>query len=428
MTWSSSGRALPGNRWDVLDGVWPAEPPMISVIVAHYRQPAQLARTLRALARQDHPADRLEVIVADDGSPEPPNVPPGVRVVRHDDLGFRLAAVRNLGASAAGGDVLVFLDADTAPEPSFLRELTRLPALAPDCVAVGQRRHADLSTLPPDADVEREAAARELPAPRWLSDAYRDSRDLLDADDRSYRFVIGAVLACSRGLFEQVGPFDESFTRYGGEDWEWAYRAWVRGAMFAHVPTAVAWHDGPDAGGRPSDAALKNEEAIRLSDLIPVPGSRGRGIRSARTDVAVLGPAQPSSPGQAFICIDAVLAAVPGSEFVRVASGDPLAQDPRHDRVRLRLEIVQPFSVEQAELTAQIARVEAEGLGELLLVDDAGAELLRIVSARAEARHRRWGRGDLFPVETARVRSMRVRQGEGDVEAYLGGWPSGLER
>ena len=46
----------------------------------------------------------------------------------------------------------------------------------------------------------------------------------LDADDRSYRYVLGALLACSRRLFEKVGGFDESFTAYGGQDWEWAYR------------------------------------------------------------------------------------------------------------------------------------------------------------------------------------------------------------
>ena len=98
MNWSE-GQAVPGNRWDLLDGVVPPEPPMVSVIVAHYRQPEQLARTLHALRRQDHPRDRMEVIVADDGSPEVPTVPDGVRLVRQDDAGFRLAAVRNLGAA-----------------------------------------------------------------------------------------------------------------------------------------------------------------------------------------------------------------------------------------------------------------------------------------------------------------------------------------
>ena len=94
MTW------VVGNRWDALDGVQPDPLPLVSVIVAHYDQPAQLARTLQALAVQDYPPDLLEVIVADDGSPGPVRVPDGVRLVRQDDEGFRLAAVR---VETAGG-------------------------------------------------------------------------------------------------------------------------------------------------------------------------------------------------------------------------------------------------------------------------------------------------------------------------------------
>ena len=97
------GIALPGNRWDLLDGR--EATPTVSVVVAHYEQPAQLARCLAALAGQDHPRDRLEVIVADDGSAVPPRVPAGVRFVRQADEGFRLAAVRKprRGARDGGG-------------------------------------------------------------------------------------------------------------------------------------------------------------------------------------------------------------------------------------------------------------------------------------------------------------------------------------
>ena len=353
------GRAIPGNRWDLLDGMQPAVPPTVSVIVAHYRQPEQLARTLHALRRQDHPQDRLQVIVADDGSPDAPSVPEGVLLVRQDDEGFRLAAARNLGAAAATGEMIVFLDADTTPEPTFISELVRLPALAPDCVTVGRRRHAHLTGLAASDDIERVAPERELASPAWLAEAYRASRNLLDADDRSYRYVIGAVLACSRQLFDEVGGFDESFTAYGGEDWEWAYRAWIHGAILAHVPTAVAWHDGPDFAGR-EDAELddKNAEAIRLSDLIPVPGSRGRGLRSGKIDIAVTGPPEPATRAQIFVSTDSVLAALAGAEVVGGAD-----EPDRLDRVRLWVEILRPLIVTPESLAAQVARVESERLG-----------------------------------------------------------------
>jgi GT2 family glycosyltransferase len=405
-----SGRAIPGNRWDLLNGVTPLEPPRVSVIVAHYAQPRELARTLLALRAQDHPADRLEIIVADDGSPEPPTVPPGVRLVRQSDEGFRLAAARNLGARHATGDVLLFLDADTAPEPGYVREMTRLPALAPDCVTVGRRRHADFAGVALDAPSN---AGRLLPEPRWLADGYSTTRNLLDADDRSYRFVIGAVLACSRALFDVVGGWDESFTAYGGEDWEWAYRAWLRGAVLAHVPTAVAWHDGPDAAARGTDLTQKNAEAMRLADLIPLPGSRPRGRRPAAADVVVHGPVD-ASAAERFLSVDSALSALPGAED---------ADDPRviTDRVRVQVDLLRPVRVEGRGLADAVERLARESLGTLTLTVG-GVDAVRITSERAHARMRRWRDDSLFASARAETGDLRFLVGEPDVEGYLGGW------
>lgn len=417
MTVWTTGRALPGNRWDLLDDEEPTEPPLISVIVSHYRQPEQLARTLLALQRQDHPADRLEVIVADDGSPERPDVPAGVVLVRQPDEGFRLAAVRNLGAHRATGDVLVFLDADTSPEPGFLAAITRLPALAPDCVTVGRRRHARFEGVSVEEPLERAVLGRALPEPAWLEDAYRASRNLLDADDRSYRFVIGAAFACSRVFFEEIGGFDESFTSYGGEDWEWAYRAWIGGAVLAHVPAAVAWHDGPDLAGRAEDGIqARNAQSIALSQRIPVPGSRPLGVRSAKADIVVRRPAG-ADAAAAFVSVDSICAAVPGAE-ASGADGD--AGGGRFDRVRLLVDVLRPVRVSGGALNAVIEQLHA-GIGILDVADADGRLALRISSARARAREARWGT-ELFPRELLRCNGIVALHEPVDVEAYLGGW------
>jgi GT2 family glycosyltransferase len=407
----TGGRALPGNRWDLLDGVDPARPPSVSVIVAHYDQAAQLARTLHALSQQDHPAERMQIIVADDGSPHPPDLPVGVELVRHADEGFRLAAVRNLGAARARGDVLVFLDADTAPEPGFVRALARLPALAPDVVAVGRRRHADFAGVAVDAPP---GAARILAEPAWLAEGYRVTGDLLQADDRSYRYLIGAVLACSRDLFERVGGFDESFTAYGGEDWEWGYRAWLAGAVLAHVPSAVAWHDGPDAGARDRAGAARAAETMRLADLIPVPGSRPRGIRPSFADMIVHAPAS-ATAAQAFVSVDSALAALPGAD----AADDTRA---RQGRARIHVELLHPVRVRGNVLRDAVDRVTREALGDLTLTVD-GRPAIRISAARALARRARWRDQELFPSVTAEAGEGLVSlHAEPDVEAYLGGW------
>jgi len=453
------GRGLPGNRWDLLDGDLPAEPPRVSVVVPHYRQQAELDRTLAALARQTHPADRLEVVVVDDGSPEAPVVPPGVVLVRQRDEGFRLAAARNLGVRTATGDVLVFLDADTAPEPGYVAAVTRLPALAPEVVAVGRRRHADLSGVPVDAPVEVAGPAAELPSPAWLDDAHRASRDLLDADDRSYRHVIGAVTACSRWLVEEVGGWDEGFTEYGGEDWEWVHRAWRGGAVLAHVRDAVAWHDGPDWAGRSGDDEARqrrqNAETITLSRLVAVSGSRPRALRGDGPVDVVVHLGRALSPGRAFLTADSVLAVLPEarvvvpSEVASAVGGDPRVVSAAAVAERpgivtgARVTVDLPGEVRVRDGEALVRAVAEVGVGELGTVElcavepedggreDSGADgaggaapvvVARVTSRRAELRRARWERDDLFRTERRAADGLEPLVGEPSLAAWLGGW------
>ncbi|SCX45861.1 Glycosyl transferase family 2 [Klenkia marina] len=269
-----------GNDWSDLDDARPASPPTVSVVVPYYRAQGQLDLVLAGLAAQTHPATRLQVVVADDGSPEPPRVPAGVVVVGQEDRGFRAAAARNLGARAADGDVLLFVDGDTVPAPTYVEELAALPSLVPDALVTGRRRHADLTGWTPErvrAWFAGGPAPEELTEPAWL----REAGSLLDADDRSYRFVISAVMGLGRSLFEEVGGFDETFDGYGGEDWELAHRLFAAGAVLAHRERAVAWHDGPDWGLRGDDPVAaqreKNAETRSLARLLPDPAARGVG-------------------------------------------------------------------------------------------------------------------------------------------------------
>ena len=272
MTAPPFGTSVPGNRWDLAPTGAPRR--TVSVVVAHYEQQAELDRTLAALQRQTRPPD--EVVVADDGSSRAPVVPDGVRLVRQDDDGFRLAAVRNLGVAASTGDVLVLLDADTTPEPSFVERMVALPEALPEALVVGRRRHADLA-----------GTGEELPEPEWLRTAYADTRDLLDADATGHRFLIGAVVACTRWWYDEIGGFDETFRAYGGEDWELAHRSWTAGGLLAHCPDAVAWHDGPDAGGRDRDPDAQLTETVAIADRTSAAGTTWRGLLRGPADLVV---------------------------------------------------------------------------------------------------------------------------------------------
>jgi GT2 family glycosyltransferase len=371
---------VPGNRWDLLPP--PTEPAHVTAVVTHYDDPARLALVLAALDVQTHPASRLQVVVADDGSPTAPVVPSHVQLVRQPDLGFRAAAARNLGAGVADGDVLCFLDGDTVPEPGYIAAVSALPGVCADALVVGRRRHADLEGW----DAARLRAwfegrtdpPRELQEPRWLVDAYAGSRDLLDADHRSYRFVISAVLAVHRDLFAAAGGFDESFTEYGGEDWEFAHRAFTAGAVLAHRRDAVAWHDGPDWAERGDDdarRAQKRREHEALARRIPDPVERGEG--SWPSAPRVLAEVHGGTTTARNRLVDALQTAVPDLVVGPVDRGTM-------QRIPWRLRVAADVAIDPAAVPGLLERGEAEGAGRLLAP---GVELTAARAANRAARH-----------------------------------------
>lgn len=426
-------------------------PPSVTVVVTHFEQPRELARTLHALTRQTGAGTTwrdVEVVVADDGSREPPAVPDGVRLVRQADRGFRAGAARNLGAAAGRGEVLVFLDADTTPEPGFLSAMVRLPACCPEALVVGRRRHADLAATDPAAPVEQVGPQRELPAPAWLDDAYAASRDLLDADERSYRFVIAAVLACSRWLFEGLGGFDETFRAYGGEDWELAARVWRHGGLLAHAPDAVAWHDGPDWAGRDEveRRARKLDETLAVARRLDRPGATTTGLRLGPPDPVVV-VAEGLDPTGVAVCVDSLLVALPRAR-VHLSRADHARLGGADDRLRLgrpdlrtasrllevRRPVRGPAAAWRAVLDA-VAGVDAPGVvrvgGEVGSGDgpgDGAAEWLRLTDLRTVRRRRRWARAGaegvdaLFGETTLTGLDLRPVAPDASFESYLGGW------
>ncbi|MDU0479613.1 glycosyltransferase [Staphylococcus chromogenes] len=250
--WSNPPFELSGNHLPAGAARWPH----VSVIIPYFENQSDLDVLLTALANQDYPGE-VEIIVADDGSREAPVVPSSVTVVRQADRGFRAAAARNLGASQARGEILAFLDGDTIPRADYLREAVAVAARDPRALVVGKRVH-------------------EGAQPAWLTEAYARTANLAAADDTSWRFLISAVLTCGRDFFERIGGFDASMVGYGGEDWEFAWRAWNAGAIFRHVPAAIAEHADPDWGARDvaEPEAEKNVETVALAHRISHPLAR----------------------------------------------------------------------------------------------------------------------------------------------------------
>lgn len=261
----------------------------VSVVIPCLDAPGPLVRTLAALEGQAWPRDLLEIVIVDDGS-DPPLARPDampfpVRLVRREERGFSLAAARNAGARAASGDILVFLDADLAAEAGLLAAHARWHHAVGDALTLGFRTCVSFDGISPQAIRERPGSVGELLAGRPFDPPWQERLMALTADltvwrEDLFRAAGGSNMGIGRTLFEETGGFDESFTRYGGEDTEFAWRVQVRGGLLVPVRKALAWHQGRWAEGRAAKRRDLGWQRAKLADLIAEPGfRRGTGRR-----------------------------------------------------------------------------------------------------------------------------------------------------
>ena len=105
--------------------------PLVSVVIATRDRAALLAQTLDALGRQTWPHDRLEVVVADNGSTDGTRATvesaaarpdmPAVLYLSVDEPGKSFAV--NAALALARGAILAFTDDDVLPEPAWIERL-----------------------------------------------------------------------------------------------------------------------------------------------------------------------------------------------------------------------------------------------------------------------------------------------------------------
>ena len=205
--------------------------PAFSIVVPTYGRPASLPHLLDALANQDFPANRFEVVLVDDGSKEP--VEPLVReyfsrlplrVARQPNQGP--AAARNFGIRLAQGEYIVFTDDDCRPAPDWLRLLAT--TLETDKQAmVGGRT---INGLP------HSAAAT-------LSQAIIDRLyEVWNATPATARFFTSNNMAARKDNLLAIGGFDTRYGLAGGEDRGLCDQWRGSGKRLVYLPHAVITH------------------------------------------------------------------------------------------------------------------------------------------------------------------------------------------
>ena len=202
--------------------------PRTSVIIPARNAASTLPACLDALAKQGVPGPWAELLVVDDGSTDETARlarRPGIHVLAGDGRGP--AAARNAGARLAGGDVLVFLDADTAPQPGWLHELLQ-PLDDPGVAAVkGAYCTTQCGLLPRFVQLEFEHKYARLAVARQV--------DFVDTGTAAFR----------RDAFAMAGGFDEAFPADSAEDVELAFRLAGQGARFVFNSRARVLHQHP---------------------------------------------------------------------------------------------------------------------------------------------------------------------------------------
>ncbi len=123
--------------------LWIAEmdKPDISVIIPTYNRSRQLAQCLDALSATRDEA--FEVIVVDDGSPEPAESVTHAFADRLDIICLRQknagpASARNAGVRVARAPILAFTDDDCLPEPDWLHKMAEAVRRDPHALVGGR--------------------------------------------------------------------------------------------------------------------------------------------------------------------------------------------------------------------------------------------------------------------------------------------------
>jgi GT2 family glycosyltransferase len=257
----SQVRRVVRNNWSNLPvpelGRWQPEL-AVSVVIPAYHCQASLDLTLAALSRQTYPAELLEVVVVDDGSEPPLELPalrpPRCRLVRPPD-GWGRANALHTGAQHSTGEVIHWLDADMVVYPSHVEAHARWHHQVPYAVTLGWKRFVDVAPGRPGWPAPEEAAeaCAADAADRLFAGCRSEPHDYLErqiartdqlraADHLGFMVHVGATAALRRELYEAAGGLDRELRL--GEDTEFGYRLAQAGAVFVPEPRARSWHLG----------------------------------------------------------------------------------------------------------------------------------------------------------------------------------------
>lgn len=300
----------------------------VSVVVPAYNYHRTLPYVLAGLAAQSYPAHLLEVVVVDDQSTPPlelPEVRPDNTRILRVEAGWGRANACHLGATASDGDVLHWYDADMLAHREEVEAHLRWHHLVDYAVPGGDKRFVDpawLFGLEP-AEVRDRVAAGEagdffpdVPHEEhtWVEGFWRRTEDLALAGPRAQRVHIGMTGSVTRELYLASRGFDPELRL--GEDMALGHELAQVGGVFVVDREARSWHLGRSQVLRRAEQVNRYNDPY-LANLVPAmrPKRRrhGRAYEVPYLEVVVdvgdaLTDASREQPADEVVaCVDALL-------------------------------------------------------------------------------------------------------------------------
>ena len=198
-----------------------------SVVVPSFNRPETLRQCLIALLAQQ--GDGIEIVVVDDGSPEPledvcQSVSQDIRCIRQANAGP--AAARNRAVAEATGRFVAFTDDDCRPRPDWIRHLRA----AHDGTAMRLVGGAVTNMVARDIWAD---ASQEL---------WEFLYDHFGATEGNMPFFTSNNMGCARDDFLTLGGFDQTFPLAAAEDRDFGMRWRDAGGALHYAPGALVDH------------------------------------------------------------------------------------------------------------------------------------------------------------------------------------------